>query len=233
MVYLYDTFFYEPLVNALVWLYTTFAFEDLGVAIILLTIVIRLVLYPLFHRSVRHQSVMQRLQPELKKIQAQYAKDRERQAREMLALYRAHNVNPFSGFLLLLVQLPFLIALYHVFSGVLSVETVGPKLYAFVHPPDAFHTTLLGLINLNEQSIVMVGLAAITQYFQGQLALPKRREGEQLSDAERIGRNMVLVAPLITLFIFWQFPAAVSLYWAVTSLFSIGQQLIVNRQLAR
>ena len=79
----------------------------------------------------------------------------------------------------------------------------------------------------------MVGFAAAAQYLQGYLALPKRREGQELSDAERMSRNMVMVAPLLTLFIFWGFPAAISLYWCATSLFSIGQQLIINRELSR
>ena len=232
MGYLYNTFFYQPLLNALVAFYNTFAFQDLGVAIIFLTIVIRLILFPLFHKSVRHQAVMQRLQPEMKKIQEQHPKDRERQAKAMMELYRAHRINPFSGFLLLLVQLPVLIALYQVFSGILNPQEVAKVIYAFVHTPGALDPSFLGLINLSEQSIFMVGLAAFAQYIQGRLALPKRREGEALSDAERMGRNMMFIAPLITLFVFWQFPAAVSLYWVVSSVFSIVQQLIVNRQLA-
>ncbi len=232
MGYLYHTFFYQPLLNALVALYNTLAFHDLGVAIVFLTIGIRLVLFPLFHKSVRHQAVMQRLQPEIKKIQEQHPKDRERQAKAMMELYRAHRINPFSGFLLLFVQLPVLIALYQVFSGILKPQEVAQAIYPFVHAPGALNPSFLGLINLSEQSIFMVGLAACAQYIQGHLALPKRRGGEPLGDAERMGRNMTFVAPLITLFVFWQFPAAVSLYWVITSVFSIVQQLIVNRQLA-
>jgi YidC/Oxa1 family membrane protein insertase len=192
-----------------------------------------LILFPLFHKSVRHQAVMQRLQPELKKIQEQHPKDRERQAKVMMELYRAHRINPFSGFLLLLVQLPVLIALYQVFSGILHPQEVAKALYPFLHAPEELNSSFLGLINLSEQSIVMVGLAAIAQYIQGRAALPRHKEGEKMSDAERMGRNMVFFAPLITLFVFWQFPAAVSLYWVITSAFSIAQQLIVNRQLAQ
>ncbi|MBI2623304.1 MAG: membrane protein insertase YidC [Candidatus Liptonbacteria bacterium] len=234
MVYLYDTFFYQPLLNALVALYNSLAFQDLGLAIIFLTIAIRLILFPLFHKSVRHQVVMQRLQPELKKIQEQHAKDRERQAKAMLELYRAHRINPFSGFLLLLVQLPVLIALYQVFSGILDPQVVAKEVYSFVHAPETLTPSFFGLLNLSEQSIFMVGLAALAQYIQGRMALPALRGGgHSPTDAERMGRNMVYIAPLITLVVFWQFPAAVSLYWAVSSAFSVVQQLIVNRQLAQ
>ena len=233
MGYLYDTFLYQPLLNTLLWLYTTIAFQDLGIAIILLTLLIRILLFPIFQKSARHQAVMQRLQPHIKKIQDQYPKDRERQAKEMMALYQEHRLNPFSGMMLLLVQLPVLIALYQVFIGISNPETLAHGVYSFIQVPRELHTTFLGLINLKGQSIFMVGLAAFAQYLQGRIALPPKRAGDELSHAERMTRNMVLIAPLLTLFIFWSFPAAVSLYWAVTSFFSVGQQLIINRELQR
>ncbi len=233
MAYLYTTFLYQPLLNALVFLYATAAFRDLGVAIILLTVFIRLILFPLFQKGVRHQAVMQRLQPEIKKIQTQHANDRERQAKEMMGLYKAHRLNPFSGIFILLVQLPVLIALYQVFSAASNPQALANGIYPFVQIPSVLNTTFLGLINLKSQSIFMVGLAALAQYFQGRAALPPRVPGVSLSEAERVGRNMVFLAPVLTLFIFWRFPAAISLYWVVTSFFSLGQQLIINRELRR
>ncbi|MBM3256876.1 MAG: YidC/Oxa1 family membrane protein insertase [Candidatus Liptonbacteria bacterium] len=231
MEYLYNTFLYHPFLNALVLLYNTVAFQDLGIAIIFLTILIRVVLFPLFQKSVRHQAVMQRLQPEIKKIQVKYPKDREQQAKEMLALYKSHQLNPFSGFFLLLIQLPVLIALYQVFVSISDPQTLAHGIYPFVQIPAELKATFLGLINLKAQSIFMVGLAAFAQYLQGRAALPPHAPGDSLSDAERMGRNMVYIAPILTLLIFWSFPAAVSLYWLVSSMVSIGQQVIVNREL--
>jgi len=233
MAYLYNTFLYQPFLNALLWFYTTIAFQDLGVAIILLTLLIRILLFPVFQRSARHQAVMQRLQPHIKKIQEQHPKDKERQAKEMMALYQEHRLNPFSGMMLLFIQLPVLIALYQVFIGISNPETLAHGVYSFIQVPRELHTMFLGLINLKGQSIFMVGLAAFAQYLQGRIALPKKRPGEELTQAERMSRNMVFIAPLLTLFIFWNFPAAVSLYWVVTSFFSVGQQLIINRELAQ
>ncbi|MCR4328765.1 MAG: YidC/Oxa1 family membrane protein insertase [Patescibacteria group bacterium] len=230
MYFLYYTFLYQPLLNALIVLYNSVSFGDLGIAIILLTIAIRLILFPVFHKSVRHQAVMQRLQPELKKIQEKHSGDREQQAKAMMGLYRENKINPFSGILLLFLQLPVLIALYHVFSGIAAPEAITEGIYSFVHAPAILSATLLGLINLGERSIVMVCFAAAAQYLQGKLALPKRKDGEKLSDAERISRNMVFIAPILTLVIFWGFPAAISLYWLTSSLFSVVQQLIVNKE---
>ncbi|MGH7485535.1 MAG: YidC/Oxa1 family membrane protein insertase [bacterium] len=225
---------YQPLVNALIFLYNTVALHDLGISIILLTLVIRLLLFPFFHKSARQQTIMQRLQPKLKAIQAEHKEDRVKQTEAMMALYREHQVNPFSGFLFLLIQIPVLITLYRIFLYSLSPGAFAPALYHFVKTPAEFHASFLGLINLGSRSILMVAAAAIAQFFQGRLALPKRTDSKTpLSAQEQITRNMMYVGPLLTLFIFYNFPAAVSLYWLVSSLFSIVQQIVINRDIAK
>ncbi len=221
---------YKPLLNALIFFYNTAAFGDLGISIILLTILIRLVLFPIFQKSVRNQTLLQKIQPKIKKIQEDHKHDKEKQAKELLSLYKEHKVNPFSGFLFLLIQLPILIILYDLFLKGLNVASFG-DLYSFVAAPKNFQTLFLGLINLKNRSILLVVSAAIAQFFQGRLALPKIDKTKELSPAERITRQMVLTGPLITVFIFFNLPAAVSLYWLTSSVFSIGQQIIINKQI--
>ncbi len=225
---------YQPLANGLIFFYNTVAAQDLGIAIIFLTLAIRFILFPFFHKSARQQTIMQHLQPKLKAIQQEHKADRAKQTEAMMALYKEHQVNPFSGILFLLIQIPVLITLYHIFLSSLSPEAFAPALYSFVHLPEAFNTTFLGLINLSSKSIVMVVLAAIAQFFQGKLAAPKRPDPKApLSTQEQIGRNMIYVGPLLTIFIFFNFPAAVSLYWLASSLFSIVQQIVINKSLAK
>ena len=228
---LYRAVLYEPLFNLLVFLYNTIAIQDLGFAIIFLTILIRLLLFPLFQKSARHQAVMQRLQPKLKKVQEDHKHDKEKQAQAMMAVYREHDINPFSGFGLLLIQLPVLITLYHIFQDSLRPEFLK-GLYSFVEAPQSIEPYFLGLIHLGSPSILMVGLAALAQYFQAHLALPPTEKGKELSSAEKTARKMVFIAPLITLVFFYALPAAISLYWLVTSLFSVSQQIFINRPLA-
>ena len=225
----FDAILYEPLLNLLIGLYNTVAFEDLGVAIILLTAIVRLALFPLFQKSIRHQAALQAIQPKIKEVQEKHKHDKTRQTEEMFALYKREKVNPFSGMFFLIIQLPILIALYRIFLNGVAVGSFS-NLYSFVASPEAFQTTLFGLINLNERSILMVVVAAILQYIQGKLALPVRDGKTPLSQAERVGKNMVIVGPLLTLFIFFNLPAAVGLYWTTTSLFSIGQQLLLRRE---
>ena len=228
MSFLFNEFLYRPLLNALVFLYNTAAFHDLGIAIVLLTILVRAVLFPLFYKSFKNQALLQRLQPEVKRIQHDHKHNREKQAKALLELYQTHKVNPFSSFLLLFVQLPVLIALYQVFSkGIAAVN--GADLYPFLTAPEVFQPTLLGLINLTKRSILIVGFAAAVQYAQGKISLPKRTTGE--GKAERMSRQMVVMGPAFTLLFLSPLPAAIGLYWLVTSLFSLVQQVYINRSL--
>lgn len=232
MAHLYNILLHQPLLNALVLFYQTIALKDLGLAIILLTLAIRLALWPVFERSVRHQTVMQNLQPHIKKIQETHRKDKEKQAKEMMALYKTNKINPFSGFLFLIIQLPILIALYRIFLSSLSPEVFGKDLYSFVGLPAQFSTLFLGLIRLDVPNIIMVGLAAVAQYFQARLSLPKQSGAGEPTQAEKMGRTMAYIGPVITLLIFYRLPAAVALYWLTTSIFSIFQQMLVNKKLA-
>lgn len=227
---IFNTVLHRPLVNLLVGLYNTIAFEDLGLAIILLTLLVRLLLYPLFQKSLRHQQQLKELQPKMKEIQEKHKKDPTKQTEEIMTLYRTAGVNPFSGMLFLIIQLPILIALYRIFlNGITAVPFAD--LYSFVSAPETINATLFGLINLNERSILMVTAAAIAQYVQGKLALSRQSEGGT-SSTDRFARMIVVIGPLMTILIFFSLPAAVPLYWLATSLFSLFQQAMVNKELS-
>lgn len=230
MIALFNELFYRPLFNGLILLYENATFGDLGIAIVLLTVIVRTLLYPLFHKSARNQRIMQMIQPQIKKIQVQHKDDREKQAAALLEVYKTHRVNPFSGFLLLLVQIPVLFALYQVFFKGLAAGSFD-ALYSFVARPAELNFNFLGLINLHEASMLMVAFAAIAQYVQGWLALPPQKKGEELGAQEKIAKQMVFLAPAITLVILFKLPSAIALYWLTSSLFSIAQQLVVNKSL--
>lgn len=237
MTSIWNAAIYHPLLNTLIFLYKTIALEDLGLAIIFLTILIRLILFPIFSKSAKHQVVMQSLQPRLKKIQDEHKKDKAKQAQATMDLYKSNNINPFSGFFLILIQLPILFALYSIINNVLKGSQALTGIYSFIALPTSINTSFLGLINLSAHSIVGVNLvililAAAAQYYQGKLSLPKQEAGVELSSVEKMGRRMVFFGPILTVVIFANLPAAISLYWLVSSVFSVGQQIIVNRQLA-
>ncbi len=226
---MFQTLLYIPLFNILISLYNTVTFSDLGIAIVLLTIVIRLIFYPLFYKSFKQQTIMQKIQPEVARIQHVHKDDKEKQAHALMELYKNHKVNPFSGFLLILVQLPILIALYKVFMSGFTDGTLD-VLYSFISNPGHLNTISLGLIDLQEKSIVIVVLAALFQYYQSVLSLPHTLPGEE-TDQSRIAKKMSYIGPVLTLVILWSLPAAVGVYWMTSSAFSVLQQRIINKQL--
>src|SRR5579872_2128083 len=131
MIYLYQLIFYRPILNALVFFYNTIGLKDFGLSIVLTTLLIRFILYPLFHKGARQQAVMQRIQPKIKKVQEIHRNDREKQTKALMELYKEHGVNPFSSILLLIIQLPILIALYRIILSNLSGGALT-GLYSFV-----------------------------------------------------------------------------------------------------
>lgn len=235
MIEIYNTIIYYPLLNTLVFFYNTIAFHNFGLAIIFLTILIRIILFPLFQKNVRHQTEMQKLQPKIKKVQNDHKHDREKQAQAMMDLYKEHNIKPFSGIMILIAQMPIIIALFHIARSSLTPESLT-GLYSFIQAPTTLNTSFLGLINLKESSIVggnfiVLVLAALAQYFQAKLSMAQTKPKEELSPAEKIGRQMVFLAPALAIVFLAGLPATVALYWLTTSLVTIIQQKIINQKI--
>jgi len=224
--------FYQPLFNALAWLYANVAFNDLGIAIILLTLVVRILLFPLFHQTTKHQRLTQDLQPEIKKIQKKHKDDKETQAQKIMELYSEHKINPLTPLIALVVQLPIIIILYRIFIHGFSGDALN-LLYPSISLPDVPDQHFFGIIDLTQSNTWVAGVAAVAQYIQGKLSLAKtkKKNGGEPSKAEKIGKNMVLFMPLLTLAILFNLPSAVGIYWVTTTVFSIGQQWFVNHTL--
>src|SRR3989338_638396 len=217
-----------PLLNLLVFFYNFI--PDIGIVIILLTMLVRLVLLPSFHKSLKHQKAMQELQTKMNEIKDKYKDNKEQQAKALMELYAAHKVNPLSSCLPLLIQLPILIALYQVFIQSLNgAELAG--IYSFVPRPDKIDPMFLNLINLKDKNIWMPALAAALQYYQGRLTLPKTAAQDSMT--KMLGYQTLYMFPILTLFIGLQFPAGLTLYWVVTTLFGIAQQYYILRKEAR
>ena len=225
---MFNTFLTQPIFNTLIFLYNNIG--DFGLSIIILTLIIRTILAPLFYKSFKNQTLLQKLQPEIQKIQHDHKHDREEQARRMLELYRQHKVNPFAGFLLILVQLPVLIAVYRVFYLGVTPETLK-NLYTFIAQPEVINTVFLGLIDLSNSSIIIVVLAAVFQYVHGRLTLPKLKEGEPEPQAIKVSRKMIWIGPILAVVILFNMPSAVGIYWLTTTIFSLGQQLYINKKI--
>ena len=212
---LFNTILYQPLLNLLIFFYQHL--HDLGLAIIFLTIIIRLVLLPFFYKSAKDQAIIQRLAPKIKEIQKNHKGDPSTQTQAMMALYKEHKVNPLSSFLLLIIQLPILIALYRAFlRGIL--EIVARPLF-------------LGLIDLTKPNIFIIIVAALAAFWQGMVSVPKIAKDKVLSPTDKLGRRMALMAPIWIVIILRLLPSAVGLYILASTLFSVIQQIIINKTL--
>mgnify|MGYP001612445244 CR=1 FL=1 len=233
MAEIFRTILSQPLFNGLVLLYERASFGDLGVAIILLTLIVRVILFPLFHKTAKHQKIAQRIQPEIKKIQQKHKNDKETQTRELMELYKKHQVNPLTPILLLIIQLPILFAVYKIFRDGISADTLS-MLYSFVPVPENVSHTFLGLVELNAVSIPIAVAAAMAQYVQGKLATARAKNQDAMSaQARNITKTMIYLGPIVALVVLTKFPAAVGLYWLTSTLFSIIQQTIVNKSMQK
>lgn len=222
---------YQPLFNALVLLYEYVPGQDFGVAIIILTIIIRVILYPISVKAVNSQKNLQKLQPKIEEIQKKYKDDKEKQAKETLGLYKREKINPFSGLLLSLIQIPILIALYKVFWDGLNPSELA-NLYQFVSNPGHLNPLFIKVIDLSKPNIIMAVLAGAAQYFQSKMLLPKitpKKQGKQADFSRMMQNQMVYFLPVFTVIILLGLPSALGLYWAASGLFSIAQQYFILR----
>lgn len=232
MTALFDALVYEPVYNTLIFLYNTIPGHDFGVAIILTTIILKLVLLPLSKQQIESQKKMQELQPKLKEIQKKYKDDKEKQGRAVMDFYRENKVNPVAGCLPLIIQLTFLIAIYRVLINIsqAGLQVQDGYLYSFIANPGQINHLFLGIIDLSHPNYAFAVLAAVAQYYQTKIMMRNQpKKADESSDAEPdfaqiMTKQMLIIGPFITLFIGITFPAGLSLYWLVSTVFMIIQQ---------
>jgi len=228
---------FQPLLNLLVFLYDVVPGHDLGVAIILLTILIKLILYPLARQSIKSQKALQDLQPKMEEIKKQYKNEKEKQAKAMMELYKNNKVNPLSSCLPLLIQLPFLIAVYQVFRVGLKSNT-WPLLYPFVQNPGQLNLLAFGFLDLSKASIFLAVITGAVQYWQTKMlstSMPPKAvaktEGAKDEDMMAVmNKQMLYFMPVMTIFIGVSLPAGLVLYWFVMTLLTVGQQALMFRK---
>ncbi len=230
---------YTPLLNILVLLYVYTPGQDLGLAIIVLTVLIRMVLYPSYRNSLKAQRDLQKIQPYIDKIKEQYKDDTQRQSQEVMKVYKEHNVNLFSSCLPLIIQLPILFALYRVFIAGLSTASLQHLYSWFPNPPVELHTQFLAFlhipsltIDLTSRNIYLAVLAGVGQFLQSWLttkltAQPKKSQGALMN------RIMLFIFPAMTLFIALSLPSALALYWVTITVVMTLQQIIIYKSFER
>lgn len=224
---LYTEILIKPLYNLLVFLYTTIPGADLGIAIIVLTLLVKLIFYPLNRRSIVSQKALQSLQPKMDDLKEKYKDNREKLGQEMMALYKQEKINPLSSCLPIIIQIPILIAVYQVFiRGINSSGT--DLLYPFVTNPGTLHTIAFGFLDLTQKSFVLAIAAGAAQFWQTKMLASKRKTTDSMASA--MNMQMQYIFPIMTVVIGASFPAGLTLYWFATTVFSIVQQWLMIRK---
>ncbi len=230
------TFIYNPLYNALIGILDIGGWVDLGIAVIILTIIVKLVLFPLSIKAIRTQQLMRELEEPIKEIREKYKDNREEQGRKMLELYREKGVNPFSSFLTLLLQLPIIFGLYFVFFKGGFPEVNADLLYSFVPIPDTVPMMFLGIIDMASKSIPLALIAGLTQLIQARFSLPAPKpRSENPTMQEDFMRSMQIqmryTLPVLVGVIAYVASAAVAMYLITSNIFAIGQEIYVRKKL--
>ncbi|MDP3764726.1 MAG: YidC/Oxa1 family membrane protein insertase [bacterium] len=231
---IFNEFLYRPLFNLLVFLYNTIPGSDIGLAIIAVTAIVKLVFWPLTGKAVKSQRALQEIQPKIKEIQEKYKDNKEEQSKKLMAFYKENKVNPMSGCLPLLVQIPILIALYQVFLKGFDPNSLS-DLYSFVNNPNVIDPMFFGFVNLALPNSVLAILAGVSQFFQAKMTMPKNSKlpnAPKASDeyiTQAITKQTLYFLPVFTVLISWKLPSGLALYWVVTTLFTLLQQYVIMR----
>lgn len=229
---------YAPLYNGLVYLVDIMPWHDMGLAVIVLTIIVRVILFPLSRRAVQAQMAMKALTPEIEELKKKFKDDREAQSKAIFALYKERDIHPFAGLGLVLVQFPVLIGLYWVFShgGLPVIDST--TLYSFVPSPSTVHMDFLGLIPLSGHSILLAITAAITQFVYTRLSMgpvatvdPTPVESSLSGDlAKSFDTQARYILPAFIGIISYSVAAAAPLYWTTSNLAMIAQEYLSGRR---
>ncbi len=240
---MYQEFIFRPLYNGLVGIMDVLPWIDVGIAVIIFTVIVKLILYPLSKSALLTQIRMRAIEPEAAKIRTQYATDRQTQALKIMELYKTKGVKPFSGTLLLLLQLPILLSIISVFYKIIPTIQTN-LLYSFVSVP-VLKTMFLGLIDLTKPSLILAIVTAVVQFLQikysfasSMAAGQPQGSGGSAQFAATMNTQMKYLVPVLAFVsIYWIIPAKfpeasaiIALYWMTSSLVTFLQELIIRRR---
>lgn len=228
---IYITTLFQPLLNLMIWFYNLVG--DIGVAIIIVTVLVRLVLVPLSIKATKSQRALQQLQPEMNKLRKQHKDNKEEQTKALMDFYKKNKINPASSCLPMLVQLPIIFALYRVFRVGMDANNMD-QLYSFVGQPETIDPFFASLVNMTEPNLILAVMAGIFQFLQSRMMMPKgatkkksKGQGIAADMSSMMTKQMTYFLPVITVFIAMSLPSGLALYWATTTLFALGQQYLI------
>ena len=197
----------QQVITVLYNMTATVGLPNYGLAIIIMTIIVKILLYPLTKKQIESTKAMMAMQPKMKAIQEKYKNDKQRLNMELANLYKQENVNPLAGCLPLLVQMPFIIG---IFFGIRYFHYVGTSNFLWIQS-----------ISNPDPMYILPVLSALTTFVQSKQTMPDTSSAQN--------KMMLYFMPLFIGYISFSFPAGLVLYWVVMNLMQIGQQALMNK----
>lgn len=229
---LFHTYLYEPIYNLLILLTGAMPGGDVGLAVIAVTLIVKIVTTPLSLSAVKTNRRMKHIEPELKAVREKYKDDKEKLAKETLSLYKNNGIRPFSSILASLIQIPVILALYLVFlhEPLLNVDLA--ILYSFIAIPPHISPLFLGIIHITSHSIILSAVAAVAAFVQARLAFKiSPAAANETGTAADFSRAMTMQAryilPVVIAVVSYT-SAAIALYLITSSIVAILQELYVR-----
>jgi YidC/Oxa1 family membrane protein insertase len=229
---MFTTILVQPLFNILFAIYALIPGHDFGLAIIVLTLLVRMLLWPLVSRQLHSQKALQKIQPEVAKLRKKAGGDRQKETELLMELYKEQGVNPFAPILPIVIQFPLLFAFYVVLRDAVKPAEISHLAYPFVqhmtfvsniiHHHIAFSPTLFGLVNLTKPSAIIALIAAGAQFYQTWQLRPQTMA--VAGDQAKMMTNVTMLLPVLTFIVGLRLPSALALYWVITSLVAAFQQ---------
>jgi YidC/Oxa1 family membrane protein insertase len=219
-------FFTKPMIKFLLWIYHIF--NNFGLAILIFTVIIRVVILPIAYKSYISMAKMKELQPKMKELKELYKNDMQKYNKELMALYKKEQVNPLSGCLPILLQIPIFFSIYKVIF--ISIELRHTPFWGWVQDMSVKDPTnllnLFGLIPIDLPSFLQIGiwpiLMGITMYFQQKLSTTQA--------LDNIQQKVMNMMPIILVFVLAAFPVGLVIYWTWSNVISIVQQFFINKK---
>lgn len=239
----FHTVVYEPLYNGLIFLIDIVPQHNAGLAVIILTILVRVILFPSSRKAIRSQMKMKEIQGEVDAISKKYKDDKQERAKQTMALYKEKKINPLAPIVPLLFQLPIIFSLYLIFAQSGLPKVNSDFLYSFVQLPNMVNTNFFNLFDITQKNLYVALLAGITQFIQASVYVkltspskdsPKEERGSrpsfQADFQKSMNFQMKYLFPFLVTWFAYSLSGAIALYWTTSNIFSIMQELITRRE---
>jgi YidC/Oxa1 family membrane protein insertase len=233
---LFNTFLYVPIYNLLIFFVDVVPYGDVGIAVIIVTVIIKVLLWPFSIMAIKTQRRMKFVEPQLKKIREKYKDNKEKQALETLALYKNNGIRPFSSLLVTLLQLPVIFALYFVFHNEHLLAPNQDLIYSFIAFPSQISPLFLGIFPTTGHVLVLALVAGLAQFLQAYITIPvpPKSTDAKPGGAEEFARALAIQSRLILPILIGALAytsGALAIYFITSSIVSLFQEYYVRFKL--